>query len=175
MNRRNFVGTLGTGAIVGVTAPSVLVQVACGGNAVTQIGIVISAFDEALPIISDFLPQSVALITKALAVAKDLKKALETKSGNVVEFLNQLIAPNGLFNQIMDTLGLIQDASQRKIVSGLLLLAGIALRIIATQFDQGATDRQKSSAKASNARAAATIEKASQSDSLESLLKAARF
>jgi hypothetical protein len=107
-------------------------------NVLTWVQTVITAFKDALPIFQQILPNQAALLEKALVVAQELQTALKNKTGNAVDFLEQLIAPGGLFNQIIDSLGLIADPQQRAVLSGILLLADIALRLIAQHLQTAA-------------------------------------
>jgi hypothetical protein len=171
--RKVLMGMLGSLlALVGV------VTVSCGQNLIKWSGIVVSAFEESMPLIQNLLPGSVATLTKALAVAKDLQAALKNGSANAIDFIEQLIKPDGLFNKLLDDVGALTDPEQRRILSGILLLAGVALRLIAAGLTSGADQLPNGpaiKAKAQNQSGVAVIEKVGASKDLEKLLKASRF
>lgn len=166
MERRHFIKA----GMAGALAVSGLSIVGCSKKTLSQwASTVILFFEQTLPYFSDLLPGAVGLITKAVAVAKDLKAALDAGSENAVELLNQLLAPNGLFQQVLNEVGLIPDENTRKIVSGILAIAGVALNVIATALSQGAAGAPATiveKVRIKHAMGANTIEKAAQSDVL---------
>lgn len=172
-SRRGF---MVAGATAGIGSLA-LTQIACPGgeNADRQIGFVIDAFDEAMPILKDLLPGSFVLVSKALVIAKNLRQALKDKSPDALKFLQALISPTGLVNQIVDTFSLVKNDNQRRVLSGIFLIANIALRVIGTQLESVATPATRTAARSANAEAAAVIEGVAQAPTLEALLKAARF
>jgi hypothetical protein len=135
LNKRDFIkiGGVGIGAVALRALPlagvGALALVSSGCD-IKQSDIVIDSLQEALPIIKDLVPGSAQLVVKAIAVAKELRDAIKANNGTALGFLKQLISPDGLMNQISDTLNLIQNVNQRRILSGVLLLANIALRAI---------------------------------------------
>jgi len=142
---------------------------------VSWAGTAISFLQQTLPYFTDLLPSSVATLQKAIVVAQDLKKALESGSANAIDFIQQLIAPDGLFQQILNDVGLIQDEQKRKIVAGILAIAGVALNIIATALSQGsetAPPKIVEAVRSRNIGGAAVIDEVASSDVLLKSLKA---
>lgn len=138
-------------------------------------GTAVSFLEQTLPYFQDLVPGSVGVLTKAIAVAVELKAALQAGSANAIDFINELIAPDGLFQKILDDVGLITDPSKRKIVSGILAIAGVALNIIATALEQGSGEvppEVVSKARSQSKAGVATIEKVSKGNSLEKALAA---
>lgn len=164
------------GGVLGSLALLASVTTACNAKIITWAGIVVSAFEQALPIFRDILPNSVAILTKALAVAKDLEAALKAGSANTVDLIEQLISPTGLFNQILNDVELITDPSKRKIVTGILLLAGIALRLISSGLQQGAPQIPATvMSKAKGKAGISVIQKVNDSDQLLTALANLKF
>lgn len=175
LRRRDFFFKTGAGAIIAFGVGPLM---GCGGNLITWIGIVIQALTDALPIFKDILPNSVAILKKALQVAKDLQTALKNAAPNAIDFLQQLSAPDGLFNQIFNDVGLITDPAQRRIVSGILLLAGVALRLIASGLHQGVPQTPPeilAKARTRNREGVANVEKLAVQDTLEKALAGIKF
>lgn len=177
MNRREAIKTVTIG---GTTFALFSLMTSCGANVLTWIGIVINAFTEALPILQSFLPNSLPILQKALQVAKDLQAALKNAAPNAIDFLNQLIAPDGLFNQIINDIGAITDLNQRRILAGILALAGVALRLIATGLHQGATQTKQgpeilAKARIKNPAGVSQVEKLAVQDTLEKALAILKF
>jgi len=175
MNRRNFLQTTGKAAAGTAAGALVLSTEACNKDALTWSLQVVNAFEQAQPIIADLLPGSVALIAKAITIARQLQKALKDKSADAITFLKELIAPAGLVNQIADTLHLIQGPAQRRILSGILALASIGLSLIASDLEQQATPAIKAGASRKDRTAVDAIQATAESDRLEQALKALRF
>lgn len=179
MNRREVItrAAFTTGAVA-IGGPAVLLQIACDRKAVEAwADQAINAFVQAEPFIRDLLPGSVAVLAKAIAVAKDLRAALKTKADNAIDFVRQLITgPDSLFEQIAKSVGLIKNANQRRIVSGILALAGIALNLIAAQLDSEADAHPALAAKARAAQpeAFSAVQAIADSDKLERALAAVR-
>ncbi len=167
MINRRFVLKAGLAATL---AGGGLSLIGCSKKTLSQwAGIVIATLEQELPYFTELLPSSVAVLSKAIQLAKDLKSALDAGSETTVELLNQLLAPNGLFQQLLNDAGLIPDESTRKIVSGILAIAGVALNVIATALSQGAAGAPNgvvARIRAKNVMGANTIEKAAQSDVL---------
>lgn len=166
MQRRQFIGrAIAATAIVG----SGVSLIGCSKKTIVQwAATAVTFLEQSLPYFSEFLPTSVALITKAIAVAKQLHDALSAESETAIEFINQLIAPNGLFQQILNEVALIPE-TQRRIISGILAVAGIALNIIATALSQGAAGAPSAvvaKVRSRNVSGANTIENAAKSDVL---------
>jgi hypothetical protein len=172
MNRRTFARNIGYSALLASVGAS---SVGCSTKSLTAwAGTVVSFLEQTLPYFQDLLPSSVAVLTKAIQVAKDLKAALSAGSENAIELLNQLLAPNGLFQQILADVGTI-SGPQQKIISGILAIAGVALNIIATALSQGAAGAPQAlvaRVKAKNAIGTSMIENAAKSDRLEKALAA---
>jgi hypothetical protein len=140
-------------------------------------GIIVSAFEQSLPILSALVPSSADLITKAIETAKALKTALDSSAESAIEFLNQLLAPGGLFQQILIIVGTV-SGPQQAMISGILALAGIALNLIATALSQGTEGAPPALAnrvRAHNAIGANTIETAAKSGKLEKALAALKL
>jgi len=134
MNRR-FV--IKAGIAAGLTGGSLSI-VGCTKKTIVQwAGTVVMFLEQALPYFEEFLPSAVPLLQKVIAVAKLLQDALSAESETAIDLINQLIAPNGLFQQILNEVALIPEA-QRRIVAGILAVVGIALNIIATAIANGA-------------------------------------
>lgn len=170
--------------IGGVSAGSLALRAAAGvgvgvlavssvGCDIKQADIVIDSLEEALPILKDLLPGSVSIITKALAVAHQLKDAINKNDGSALGFLEQLMAPDGLINQIADTLNLIKDDNQRRILVGMLLLANIALRAISAKLAKAVPTSLQATANAQSPRGSAIVNKAAAS--LDPALVTLRF
>jgi len=106
----------------------------CGQNVNTWASTVVEALTEALPIFQTYFPSGAGKVATALQIAKDLLDAIKNKKPNAIDFLLQLTAPDGLINKILDDIQLIPDVNERNIVSGLLILAGVALRLIAANL-----------------------------------------
>lgn len=140
------------------------------GCDIKQADIVVDSLEEALPIFKDLLPGSVEVLTKAIAVAKQLRDAIKDKAPTALGFLKQLIAPNGLINQLADTLSLIKNDTQRRVLAGILLLANIALRAISAKLEQAVPAGVVGGA---DAEAVGAVTKAAAS--LEPALKSLRF
>src|SRR5262245_12612386 len=128
MNRRKMIGVVGASGL-GLAMAGLLSG--CKQNVSKWIGIVVSELEAILPVFDQVLPGSSKIVAKALEVAKEVQKALEAKDPGVVVFLEQLVAPDGLINQIIDTLGLIKDPKVSAVVAGSLVLISTALRLIA--------------------------------------------
>lgn len=180
MKRRDFVENAAIVSVVSVTGILTGILTSCGGNVLTWVGIVIQSLTEALPIFTDLIPGSADIVKKAIAVAKELETAIKNRAPNTIDFLEQLISPSGLFNQILDSVGVITDPAQKRIVSGILALAGVALRLIAAGLHQGATQTPQgpeiiAKARTANAAGVAHIEKVAVQDSLEKSLSGLRF
>jgi hypothetical protein len=138
-------------------------------------GTAVSFLEQTLPYFQDLVPGSVAVLAKAITVAKQLQEALKAGSTNAIDFIQQLIAPDGLFQKILDDVGLITDEQKRKIVSGILAIAGVALTIIATALEQGSGEvppEVVSKARSQSKSGVATIEKVSKGKTLEKALAA---
>jgi len=134
INRRTF----NKAGLAALLTAGTLPLIACSKKTIVQwAGTAVMFLEQSLPYFSEFLPTAVSLITKAITVAKELQAALSAESEGAIDLINQLIAPNGLFQQILNEVALIPDA-QRKIVAGILAVVGIALNIIATALSQGA-------------------------------------
>jgi hypothetical protein len=134
MNRRQVV-KLGATGLLGVSG---LTLVGCSKKSLSYwAGVIISSLEQALPILSTLVPSSADVVEKAIATAKALKTALDNGSENAIELLNQLLAPSGLFEQIVAIVATV-TGPQQAILSGILALAGIALNLIATALHQGA-------------------------------------
>lgn len=181
MERRAFlrIGGFGlgslalTGGIVGIA----VTETGCGGNVFTWADQVVGAFTDALPIFQDILPGSVKLLTQALAVAKDLRDALKNKSTNALDLIKQLIAPDGLFNKILADLNVAQSSDQKKIVQGIILIAGIALRLISSGLQQGAkaVPALAKAARSTHPAAVGLVERVAESNAIEQALAAVKF
>jgi len=171
MKRRQLM-QMGLGALAGGMTLSL---VGCSKKTLTQWAATVVIFlEQTLPYFTDLLPGSVATLTKAIQVAKDLKAALDAGSENAIELLNQLLAPNGLFQQIVLDAGLI-SGPQAKLVAGILAIAGIALNVIATALSQGAAGAPPqlvAKVKAKHAVGVNVIEAAAKSDRLTKALGA---
>lgn len=111
---------------------------ACSQNALNTAAIVINAFKLIQPILSELVPTAAATIAKAIKVAEDLQAALKKKAPEAIDFLKQLIAPDGLFNQVFDDLALVTDPAKRKMLTLWLLIAETGLAAIATALHQEA-------------------------------------
>jgi len=138
-------------------------------------GTAVAFLEQTLPYFQDLVPGSVAVLAKAITIAQDLKAALQAGSANAIDFIHQLIAPDGLFQQILNDVGLITDVNKRRIVSGILAIAGVALNIIATALEQGSAEVPPAIVAATRSQkkaATATIEKAAKSSVLEKALGA---
>lgn len=135
---------------------------------------VVTFLEQTLGYFKDLLPSSVANITKAIAVAKDLQAALSADSPNAVDFINQLLSPDGLINKVIDDIGLIGDPEKRKVVSGVLAIASIALMTIATALAQGSGPAVTTAAKTRGLKGVSTVEKIAASNKLIGTLKALR-
>lgn len=107
------------------------------GTVITWSNTVVSFLEQALPIFQEFLPASAILITQAISIAKELQVALKINSTNAIDLIQQLIAPGGLFQKILESVGLIKDEAKRRLVSGILAVVGITLNVIATALHQG--------------------------------------
>lgn len=174
MKRRELFKMLGLSALLAwvgafFTACSVKSLAAWAGTAV-------SFLEQTLPYFQDLLPNSVGVLTQAIAIAKDLKAALSAGSETAIELLNKLLAPNGLFQQILTDLALL-SGPQVKIVSGILAIAGVALNIIATALAQGSSGAPAgivARVKARNVLGANVVEAAANSDRLLKALEALR-
>lgn len=141
-------------------------------------GTAVSFLEQTLPYFQDLLPGSVAVLAKAITVARELQAALKAGSENAIDLIQQLIAPDGLFQKILDDVGLITDEQKRKIVSGILAIAGVALTIIATALEQGSGEAPPeviSKARSQNKAGVATIEKVSKGKTLEKALAALKL
>lgn len=164
---------LGLGTLLATVAGSL---VGCDKKTIISWASTAVAFlEQTLPYFQDLLPASVNVLTKAIAVARDLQAALAAGSANAVDFINQLIAPDGLFQKILTDVGLMTDFEKRKIVSGILAIAGVALTIIATALEQGSGEAPPevvSKARSQNKAGVATIEKVSKGKTLEKALAA---
>lgn len=173
INRRKFVRNVGYSALlasVGVTFTGCSTK-----SIIAWAGTAVSFLEQTLPYFQDLLPGSVGILTQAITVAKDLQTALKAGSANAVDFIKQLIAPDGLFQKILDDVGLIQNPQTRRIVSGILAIAGVALNIIATALEQGSTQLPKAIvAKAKTERKAgvAAVEVIAKSNTLDKVLAA---
>lgn len=128
-SRRTFLKITGTGVSIAVLTPATLLTIGCGPSASAAINVIVATLEETQPILKDLLPASVDLIAKAITVAKQLRDALKN-GGDALTLLQQFIAPDGLFNKILDSIGLVQDPTKRKYLMGAFALVGIALRLI---------------------------------------------
>ncbi len=137
---------------------------------ITWASTVIAFLVQTLPYFQDLIPGSVGVLSKAIAVAGELKAALQAGSSNAVDFINQLIAPDGLFQKILADVGLITDPAKRKIVSGILAIAGVALNIIAAALEQGTPPEIVSKARNVNKAGVEAVKKAGKADTLEKAL-----
>jgi hypothetical protein len=133
-----------------------------------------SFLEQTLPYFSGLLP-GVGILEMAIKVARDLEAALKANSANSVDLINQLIAPDGLFQKILNDVGLIQDPEKRKIVSGILAIAGVALNIIAAALQQGTPPEIVAKARNVNKKGVQSIEKSAKSDTLEKALAALKL
>lgn len=171
MNRRDCIKT----GVALLTSVAGLSMIACSKKTIIQWAQTVTLFlGQTLPYFKDLLPGSVDVLMKAILVAKDLQAALAAGSESAIEFLNQLLAPNGLFQKLLDDVGLIPDPEKRKIVSGILAIAGVALTIISTALSQGAgtaPPKVVAAVRSRNVSGAATIESVAQSDVLTNVLK----
>lgn len=174
MKRRMFIKA----GLMATVAGSSLSLVGCSKKTIVQwAGTAVMFLEQALPYFSDLLPGTVGLITKAIAIAKQLQAALSAESESAIDLINQLIAPNGLFQQILNEVAMI-SGPQQKVVAGILAVAGIALNIIATALAQGAAGAPASivgKIRSRNVTGSNTIESIAKSDvllkSLENLKK----
>lgn len=170
MKRRDFVKGLGVSSLVLASGASLI---GCSKKSlVAWAGTIVTSLEQALPILSTLSPVSVALVTKAIETARALKAALAAGSENAIEFLNQLLAPDGLFLQILAIVATV-PGPQQIIISGILALAGVALNLIATALAQGSTGAPPAlvaKVKSRNIAGTSVIEAAANSDRL---LKAA--
>jgi len=144
---------------------------------ITWASTAIAFLEQTLPYFTDLLPGSVAVLTKAIEVARQLRAALQAGSANAIDFIQQLIAPDGLFQQILDSVGLITDPQKRKIVSGILAIAGVALNIIAAALQQGTPPEIVAKAKTSREKKSGIeiIEKSAKGNTLEKALAALKL
>lgn len=125
MNRRDAI------QIIGIGVPSTVIlgaEIGCGPNIDTELAI----GQQILGIISSTatglgLTGAVALIDKAVAVYADVQKAYhDGKFTSALDILNELVAPGGLFDQVLADAGV---ATNNKIKALMLTLNG-ALRVV---------------------------------------------
>jgi hypothetical protein len=149
--------------------------VACSReNVVSWAGVVIAELERAAPLLKSLVPASAAILDKAILVAHDLEAALKAGSVNTVDLIEQLIAPGGLLSQIITDLNLIPDPVQRNILSGGMILAGIALRLISAALKKGTPRPILAQARQKNRAGVAVVEQAAQYD-LTAALAALKF
>lgn len=177
MKRRSFFKSMivGIAAMFGVTLGG-LTFIGCDSKTVISwAGTAVAFLEMTLQEFNVLIPGSTGVLTKAIAVAKELQAALKAGSVNAVDLIQQLLAPDGLIQQIVDTLGLIQDDRRRQIVAGLLLIARAALVTISTAIEQGAGSAPPQvleRARAQHKAGVAVVESIAKSNKLEAALKA---
>jgi hypothetical protein len=135
------------------------------------------ALQDALPYFEELLPNSVPTLTKAIKIAIDLEAALRSGSANAFDFIAELIGPSGLVIQILTDVGTISDPQIRSVVSGILAIASIALRVIATELDRGAVDMPRvivAELKSKHKASSAVVEKIAKSKVLDQVREEVR-
>lgn len=180
MNRREAIRITGVGAGLAITAPAVLMQIACASTKqlVKWTATGIQALTDLSPILTEMGAGNVVdLIAKALPIAEKLKKAFQDNDNvSASQFITNLIEPQtGLIAQIAAAVGALGDDSRKKFVFGLLASAQVMFRLINAQIvDDTPADTASTVAKASPRRAAA-IKAAASPDKLQLAFEATRF
>lgn len=181
MNRREMIrsSALTTGALV-ISGPTVFMAKNCGDTTqpVRWTGILIGVLRDVSPILTNMGAGSiVTLISQALPIAEQLKKAFEDNNHtSALQFLDNLINPeSGLIMQIANAVNLLGNDAQKRIVQGVLAIGMVALRLIAANIAEEVPQEAVRAARAAKPKAVAGIEKASRGDALEAVFAAAKF
>lgn len=166
ISRRKAVKFGGLAAILAAVGGTVT---SCGQNALNAAGIVLDAFRQIQPILAELVPNAAGTIAKAIKVAADLQTALRNKAPEAIDFLKQLVAPDGLFNQILEDLQLVTDPAKKRMLTLLLIIAQVALTAVATALHQDVPTGVVTAAK-SKGKAVDIIEKIAASNRLDGML-----
>jgi len=179
-NRRSVFKRLAlTASLLVVAGPTALLQVACASTKVLAkwAGFVIDLLNQLTPILTDMgVSNIVTLIAKAIPLAQKLKEAFE-KNDNVSAltlFDNLTNAQTGVIVEISNAIGVLQGP-QRKILLGIMAAASVFLRLIGANISNNVTPADAAMARAARPSAAASMERAAQSDVFERLFAAVRF
>lgn len=138
--RRNFIGIAAKGTAVLAIVPGTLLLEGCDSTAqLVKWGQLVATELEAVQPQLTALGLSTALISKAIVIGKDLVAALKaSNNASTLNFLDQLIAPNGLIQQLANDVGVIGDDSARKIVQAALIIAHTTLLLISANIAENA-------------------------------------
>lgn len=169
MNRRDFIKASASTAIL---ASSALMLISCNKKQIIGYSSTAVQFlEQTLPYFQTLIPGSTDKLNKAILVAKDLKTALEKESANAVGFINLLTQPNGLFQNILTDIDLIQDQGKKQIVAGILAIAGVALTLIENYLITETPSPILAKAKSTNSHEIHAIETRVKSRDLTKVLK----
>lgn len=136
MQRRNFLGTVVKGSAAVALTGSPLLLTACADTTqmVKWAQLVATELSSIGPELES-LGIKEPLVAKAITIANDLVKALKTSNhADTLTFLDQLIAPDGLVQQLANDIGLISDDSVKKIVQAALIIAHTTLLLISANI-----------------------------------------
>lgn len=145
--RRSFVKTLFAAAAWAVNATTVRVglgagvgslavfMASCGEQVLSWLATIIRTVGDLGPLFDELgLPKGVEIAAKIAVIAKKIDGAIRGKDfKNALDFLNEIIKPNGLFDELLALAGIAKS----KIISGGVVILKFALGIVANFVQKG--------------------------------------
>lgn len=153
MNRRSMLRhTILTAGGIAVGGPLVISQTACGSTKqlAKWAGVVANSLEDISPILADMGGGAiVALIGKAIPIAKQLKKAFEDNDNSkALTFWSNLVKPGGLIEQIVNQIDALKPDSRKRTIQGILAIGMVALRLIEANIQDEITPAEIAAAEA---------------------------